>query len=124
MADFRLKPTVGLIPGMTIQFAEGRWTGRSENEIGDGVAVTDEAFNSIAPLVLATCPGWTPDHRYGVYELGATACSELVQALRLEADRLRESTGEARSKANLLHGLANWLEPRCEARQPLSILGY
>ncbi|QAY78909.1 hypothetical protein [Sphingosinicella sp. BN140058] len=117
-ADYRLNETVGFDPGMTIQFAEGRW----RDGIGKGVSVTDIAFDTIEPLLIATCSGWTPWHRHGPYELSAGACAALVQALRLEGDRLREI--EAAAKAELCHGLAEWLAPRCEARQPLSILGY
>lgn len=124
MVDFRLRPTVGLAAGTTVQFAEGRWTGLHDDEIGEGVEVADEAFDSIMPLILATCPGWTPMHRYGPYALSPMACSALVKALRSEADRVRNHDCEASSKAEMWLGLADWLDLRCEAGRHLSILGF
>jgi hypothetical protein len=61
-ADLSVKPTVGLVPGETIQFAEGRCPG----EIGEGVVLSEEGFDLIEPYVRTACPGWTSDHRYGV----------------------------------------------------------
>ena len=120
MTDFTLRATVGLVAGMTIQFAEGQWPG----DIGEGVAVTDEAFDSIEPHLRTACPGWTPMHRYGIFDLTAPACSTLVQLLRCEGARLRNSSSEMLGKAALFHDLADWLEVRCNAGRPLSILGF
>jgi hypothetical protein len=119
MADFTLRPTTGLVPGMTIQFAEGSWPG----DIGEGVAVTDEAFDSLEPHLLAACPGWTPMHRYAPYDLSASACPALAQLLRSEGKRLRK-TGERLGESALFLDLAGWLEVRCDAGRTLSILGY
>ena len=47
MSELDLEVTRGLVGGMTIQFAEGRWPG----EFGPGLAMGDEAFDHIEPLV-------------------------------------------------------------------------
>ena len=123
MTNFSLRPTIGLASGMTIQFAEGRWSGRDEEKIGPGVELDDDAFGYVLPLILATCPGWTPMHRYGVYELSPMACSALVRALRSEATRLHERTAASSRKGDMFLELADWLDTRRDAGNPLSILG-
>jgi len=119
MVDFTLRPTIGLDPGMTIQFAEGSWPA----DIGEGVAVTDEAFDSLVPHLLAACPGWTVMHRYGPYDLSAPACSSLVQLLRAEGEHLGK-IGERPAERAFFLSLDGWLEVRCDAGRTLSILGY
>jgi hypothetical protein len=79
--DLRLKPTVGSIGGMSVQFAEGRWPG----EVGAGLALSDEAFDLVEPHLRGACPGWTAAHRYGVFELPAPARARLAEILRRES---------------------------------------
>lgn len=114
----QLLATEGLHPATTVQFAEGHWPG----EIGDGVALNDRAFDVIEPHLRASSRGWTPQHRYGVFELPATDATALVARLRSEVCRMRE-LGQGASSLNLMSSLADWLEPRCDGRH-LSVLGY
>jgi hypothetical protein len=101
---------------MTVQFAEGVWHG----EIGEGLAIHDDAFDLVEPLIRKSCPGWTPLHRYGVFELSPASRTTLMLALRAEAERL-----DAESEA---HGffvqLSDWLAARLDGRLSVSILGY
>jgi hypothetical protein len=60
--DFQLKPTTGLAPGSDIQFAEGAWPGR----IGEGVGLSERAFDFVEPYLASAWPEWSFERRYGV----------------------------------------------------------
>ena len=120
--DLELKRTVGLVGGLTIQFAEGRWTGRWEGEIGEGIALEIEAFDLIEPCLRAACPEWTSMHRYGVFELPVKGRPQLAMLLRSEAARIRDLGSGSAKEAALFGTLADWLEARCDGRA-ISILG-
>ncbi len=117
-----LTPTRGLVGGLTIQFAEGRWTGRSDSEIGEGVALSEEAFNLVEPSLRSACGEWTSMHRYGVFQLPGGAAPSLASLLRAEAERITQATCGSEKEADLLRNLANWLDARRD-RRPISILG-
>ncbi len=120
--DLELKPTVGLVGGSTIQYAEGRWTGRRDDEIGEGVALTEEAFDLVEPSLRSACPEWTPMHRYGVFELPVEATASLASLLRAKAECFTQATYGSEKKAELLRNLADWLDARPD-RRPITILG-
>jgi hypothetical protein len=119
MPDYSLKPTVGLVGRMTVQFAEGHWP----EEIGAGVLVSDEAFDLIVPHLRAACPDWTDMHRYAPFKLPGAARAALALALRSEALALRNAR-RARKTAQLFDGLAEWLELHGDPHQAVSVLGY
>jgi hypothetical protein len=117
-APFALRPTNGLIGGLTVQFAEGRWP----DQIGPGLAMTEEAFiHLVEPHLPEIAPGWTPMHRYGVFPL----CPEVRQALaaRLRSAAVTLRREEAIPQSKLLEGLADWLDLRVSPEQDVSILG-
>jgi hypothetical protein len=118
MLDLSLKPTVGLVGGPTVQFAEGRWP----DEIGGGVALSEEAFELVEPHVRRACPAWTEAHRYGVFELPRSARAPLVSSLRSEAIHLRSFPDNSEGKTELFDSLADWLARRCDEGD-VSILG-
>lgn len=120
--DLELKPTIGVCGGLTIQFAEGRWTGRHEFEIGEGLALTEEAFDLIEHCLRTVCPEWTPMHRYGVFELPDQTRLSLSTLLRSEAAHVEEGSNGAGSKSEMFGRLADWLDGR-SAETPISILG-
>ena len=120
--DLELKPTVGLVGGLTIQFAEARPSGRLQDEIGDGVALSEAGFDLVEPHLRSACPEWTDMHRYGVFELAAQARASLAMLLRCEAARVSEASERPRKKADLFGHLADWLDARCDDR-PISIFG-
>jgi hypothetical protein len=109
--DLSLKPTLGLAHGETIQFALGRWPG----DVGAGVALTEEAFDTIEPHLRRVWPQWDPKGRYGVTELPSSVTGALVQALRIAASQPATSTRD------LFSQLSDWLE--AHGNQPVSILG-
>jgi len=111
--------TEGLARGMTVQFAEGDW----RNEIGSSVTLTDEAFELVEPLVRELCTAWTPEHRFGVYELSASERRELAAAFEIRAAYLRQIQDLA-NNADMFEALAKWLSDRHEATGIVSILGY
>jgi hypothetical protein len=82
MSDNHLKATRGIAPGMTVQFADGKWPG----EIGAGVVMSDAAFDWVEPLVQRACAGWTSDHRYGVFELSPQDRQALAPLLRKQRE--------------------------------------
>jgi hypothetical protein len=108
--------------GLTIQFAEGRWAGRQHDEIGEGVALSEDAFDLVEPSLRSACPEWTPMHRYGVFELPIGAVVLLASLLRIEAKRRSEATCGAEKNVELLQNLSDWLDARRNGG-PLSILG-
>jgi hypothetical protein len=113
--DLQLKPTVGLVSGLTIQFAEGHW----REEIGEGVALSEAAFNLVEPHLRVACPEWTAAHRHGVLQLSTFAKASLVSLLRAAADHPSKGSPQ---ENDLLCQLAEWLEARSD-RMPISILG-
>lgn len=116
--DFELKPTVGLMGGLTIQFAEGRW----REEIGDGVALTEEGFDLIEPCLRTACPEGKDMHRYGVFELPVQARAPLAILLRSGAAHVSGGGDGSERAADLFGKLADWLDAHCDER-PISILG-
>jgi hypothetical protein len=116
---YELTPTIGLVGGMTVQFADGRWPG----EIGHGVAMTDEAFNIVEPHLMAAAPEWTAAHRYGAFELRPAVRLALVAAFRNELSDLRRRSSQ-HLQADFLEALARWLEARLDEAWPVSVLGY
>lgn len=116
--DFELKPTVGVVGGLTIQFAEGRW----QESIGDGVALTEKGFDRLVPCLRIACPEWTDMHRYGVFELPVGTRAALVTLLKSEAARARDLGDGSERAVSLFDELAAWLDARCDQR-PISILG-
>ena len=113
--DLRLEPTVGLVGGSTIQFVEGRWG----EEIGEGVALSEEAFALVEPHLQTACPHWTAAHRYGVFELPTPAKASLVGLLRAKVD---DASKRSTQEKQLLRELADWLEA-CSEDNSISILG-
>ncbi|MBX7514799.1 hypothetical protein K3179_09600 [Qipengyuania sp. GH38] len=111
-----LIPTSDFIGGMTIQFAEGAWRGNP----GSGVAISDEAFDYIEPLVESACANWTAGHRYGVYETSVSERKLLLRRLRDQEKRILPSAAHA----DLVRGLADWIEAYCNDEIPVSIWGY
>ena len=112
MNSHELVPTIGVSAGMTVQFAEGSWRG----EIGEGVSMSDAAFNVVEPYIFQHCRDWTSEHRYGVFELGQAEAIKLSQAFR-EAKALEDN-------ASFFSALADWLEFRLRGKTPILILGY
>ena len=117
-SDLTLKPTVGLKSGLTIQFAECP----ASDEIGDGVAVTEEGFDLIEPYLRAACAAWTDMHRYGAFELPLSARVSLVRSLRSGAIRIRNGADNRRGESELLDDLANWLAARRDEAE-IRVLG-
>ena len=117
MSDFSVEPTVGLVGGATIQFAEGR-----ADDIGAGIAVSEEAFSLVEPCLMTAWDGWASEARYGVSELPASARVALVDCVRAEAAELRRASTGKNDKADFLERIADWLAARCDER-PVSILG-
>jgi len=113
--DLRLRPTVGLVSGLTIQFAEGRW----REEIGEGVALSEDGFDLIEPHLRTACAEWTAAHRYGVFELSNPSKASLVSLLRTAADK---ASGGSTQENELLCQLAEWLDARSDEKT-ISILG-
>ena len=105
---------------MTVQFADGAWPG----DIGDGLAMTDEAFDVVEPLIQRTVPSWTSMHRYGVFELASLARSALANTFRSKAEEYRRADRELQPEAEMLEELATWLEARSNQLEPVSVLGY
>lgn len=119
MTSYDLTPTMGVVGGRTIQIAEGHWPG----EIGSGVAMSDEAFDIVAPLLAAVAPDWTPMHRYGVFELRPAVRWELASRFRSQAANLQRFEHTS-VQAHLFNELASWLEGRVDERLTISVLGY
>jgi hypothetical protein len=111
-----LRPTVGIAPGDTIQFALGSWPGT----IGIGVALSEEAFDTVEPHLRSVWPEWTPERRYGVTELPRSAASALVQLLRSELQSTRPLSA---GSSKLFGQLADWLDAQRDSLEPVSILG-
>jgi hypothetical protein len=118
--DLALTPTIGLVGGMTVQFAEGS----PHSEIGEGLAISDEAFDLVEPLIGTSCPGWTPLHRYGVFELSPASRTALMTALRNEAERLGRKANEDAETMTFFMRLSDWLAARLDGPISVSILGY
>ena len=119
LVDFELKATTGLIAGLTIQFSEVF----SDDEIGEGVAMSEEAFNLVEPHLHASWPQWNINSRYGVSELPAAVRTALMDALRADIGRVDTTSPKADGQARLLGDLADWLASRLSERQAISILG-
>ena len=117
MPDLSLMPTVGLVPGLTIQFAVG-----SPDAVGAGVALSEDAFDAIEPHLRRVWPEWNSMGRYGVTELPRSIAAALVQELRGEASYVGSASQEAVSKAELFNRLADWLDDH-GGQEPISILG-
>jgi len=115
--NLTLNPTVGVVGGLTIQFAECP----ASDEIGDGVAMTEEGFDLIEPY-LRGASAWTDMHRYGVFELPLSARVSLVCSLRSGAVRVRHDADSQQGESELLDGLANWLEARRDEAE-IRVLG-
>lgn len=113
MPNLSLKPTVGLSPGETIQFAVGRWS----EDIGDGVALSEDGFDAIESHLQAVWKDWTPQGRYGAMEMPQPVVVALADRLRIHADQLN-------TEAELFAQLADWLEAHSDGQQPISVLGY
>ncbi|KQY92205.1 hypothetical protein ASD21_12300 [Caulobacter sp. Root1455] len=107
--------TDGLVGGEVIQFADGRWPG----VVGGGIAISEEGFDLIEPHLRAAAPGWTSDHRYGVFELTAPARQELARRLMVEVAALPDADAEAL----LFKALATWLEQRLDGWKPVGVFG-
>jgi hypothetical protein len=112
MNTHSLEVTNGVVDGMTVQFAEGRWPGK----IGPGVVMSGEAFDFVEPFVAGACASWTRDHRYGVFELSLANRKALATLLF--------DVANSHSQHELLVELAKWLEARCGDNRDVSILGY
>jgi len=117
MPNLTLKPTIGVAPGECIQFARGRWP----EAIGPGVALSEEAFNAIEPLLGTVWPAWTSDRRYGVTELPSATIAALVRLLRLQATVGKPASSDSRTE--LFSELAEWLDAERKAQEPVTILG-
>lgn len=107
--------TDGLAAGEVIQFADGRWPG----VVGAGIAISEEGFDLVEPHLRAAAAGWTPDHRYGVFELKAPARRELATRLTAEVAALPE----VEPQAVLFKALAAWLEQRLDGCKTVSVFG-
>lgn len=118
MLDFNVEPTMGLVSGATIQFAEGRG-----DDIGMGIAVCEEAFFLIEPCLRTAWDAWVSEARYGVSELPASARMALVECLRAAAAELHRGSANENQKAEVFEKIADWLATRCDECQPISILG-
>ncbi|MFM2410054.1 MAG: hypothetical protein RL481_882, partial [Pseudomonadota bacterium] len=105
----------GILRGVVFQFAEGRWT----DEIGSGIAVNEEAFDQIVPFLLDFCSGWTPMHRYGVYEMPAEERLSLANSLA----RAASNSGVTEFQSELFDALADWLASHASPDLVVSILG-
>ena len=107
--------TEGLVGGEVVQFADGRWPG----VVGAGIALSEEGFDLVEPHLRAAAPGWTSDHRYGVFELEAPARKELARRLLAEASAFPETE----PMVSLFRALAAWLEQRLDEWKPVSVFG-
>lgn len=113
-SDLTLQFTRELSPGEVIQFAEGRW-----NEIiGAGVALSEPAFDLVEPFLQAICAEWTPEHRFGVFELPSGSATKLAKALQGEACVVADQDKKA-----FLQRLSKWLDQRGAAGSVISVLG-
>ncbi|NBW08184.1 MAG: hypothetical protein EBR82_09175 [Caulobacteraceae bacterium] len=117
-SQFKLTPTTGIVAGMTVQFADGVWPG----EIGEGLAMTDDAFDVVEPLIQHAVPGWTSMHRYGVFELTPLVRPALARIFRDKAADYLAT--DQHPEANMLDELAEWLEARESQVRSVSVLGY
>jgi hypothetical protein len=106
--DLTLTPTVGLVGGLTIQFAECPLS----DTIGEGVAMSEEGFDLIEPYLREACPAWTDMHRYGVFKLPLSARDSLVSSLRSGAVLARNDSVDRWGESELLDSVANWLAGR------------
>lgn len=109
-------PTRGLVGGITIQFAEGRW----DECVGDGIALNEAAFDIIEPFLMRFCPEWTPRHRYGAMELSPTCRKLMVDALR-QPDYHKHT--DLTREEELCFSLADWLAERLGVGQIISVFG-
>ena len=110
-------PTQGIVGGQTVQFAEGRWDG----EVGEGIGLNEAALALIEPYLVASCPEWTPEHRYGALELSPSSRARMVDALR----QLQQDPSDGRVEESSLYALlADWLVERSGAQRVVSFLGY
>jgi len=142
--DLSLTPHSGLATGAVYQFVAGSWPG----SIGDGLVLSEAAFDFVEPPFRRALPNWNELSRYGVTDLSPSDCVALVAELRAAARRVVESqaspewtgySGDAapddvRSAfdqdperldelATMFRGLADWLEA-AKARSPsLMLLG-
>lgn len=114
---YELTATVGFAGGETIQFAEREATGA----IGAGVAISVQAFELVEPHLVIVAPTWTVAHRYGVFDLDATALKGLASRLLDEAAILRTRDG-ATVEASLLVSLSVWLDSRANTAS-VSVFG-
>ncbi|MFC3077710.1 hypothetical protein ACFODL_06380 [Phenylobacterium terrae] len=112
--DLELKPTTGLATGLVIHFAEGTW-----NTLGAGVAMSEEAFDLVEPLLKVAWPEWSYGMRYGVSEIPGPARRTLLSEL-LETSR---DEGRPEIERRLFAGLAAWLSTRLHDDQAVTILG-
>ena len=116
--DLGLKTTIGLATGAIVQFAEGTWSSAGHT-LGAGVAMTEEAFGRIEPLLGRAWTDWDPGFRYGVAEVPATARTALVRVLIDAAERERCEGAERQ----LLRAFAAWIAERLDSDQPITLLG-
>jgi hypothetical protein len=105
----------GMLTGVTYQFAIGRWT----EKIEAGIATNEEAFDLIVPFLLEFCSGWTPLHRFGVYEMPTQERRALAIALKRAAF---DSKG-TKFESELFETLAVWLEKHNKPDLIVSVLG-
>ncbi|WP_283418593.1 hypothetical protein [Sphingopyxis sp. Geo48] len=74
-------PTQGLVGGLCIQVVDGRW----DRAVGAGLAFNEAAIDLIEPHISASCAGWSPERRYGVFELSSKCRTKMSVALRHSA---------------------------------------
>jgi hypothetical protein len=119
LVDFELTATTGLVAGLTIQFAEVS----SADEIGAGVAMSEEAFDLVEPHLYAVWPKWNINSRYGVSKIPVAVRILLMDALRAGISHVEATSPTADKQARLLGGLADWLASRLSEHQAIRILG-
>ena len=142
--DLSLTPFSGLATGAVYQFAEGSWPGA----IGEGVVLSEAAFDFVEPPFRRALPNWNELARYGVTDLSPAECVAIARELRAAADRVVESqtspewtgysgdlapedvrrafdrSAERRTElVTMFSGLADWLEAAATRSAALVLLG-
>lgn len=107
-----------MLRGAVFQFAEGRYP----DEIGTGIAVNEEAFDLIAPVLFAFCAGWTAMHRFGVYEMPSDERLAIAGALN-QAAAEHQKSGVTTFEVELFAALADWLKKHANPTLVVSVLG-
>jgi len=82
------------------------------------MGLTETAFDLVEPCLQATCADWTPQHRYGVFEIPDGSILKLADALRREG-----AANSDRATALIFHQLSEWLELRAARGLVVSVLG-